>query len=277
MTHGRSIFATTLSAILLLSACSTDKRVGGTIVISSAADADILFPPLTLTLQGKQIVDQVFDNLADIGPALNTVSDAGFTPRLSDRWRWGPDSVSVAFHINPRARWHDGAPVTAEDVRYTFQLVKDTSLASPLSSSLENVDSVSVVDSLTAVVWLHQRTPDSFFKVASPVAILPAHLLRQTAPAKLRQSAFVRAPVGSGRFRFVAWDRGARVVLQADSANYRGRPVPDRLIWLVSPDYQAASLRFLNGGADFLRSTCGTPATPDRIRFSETAKPAEHW
>ena len=252
MTHGRSVFSITLSAILLLSACSSDKRVGGTIVLASAADADVLFPPLTLSVQGKEVVDQVFDNLADIGPSLNTVGDAGFTPRLSDRWRWSPDSLSVAFHINPRARWHDGVPVGAEDVRYTFQLVKDTSLASPLASNLDNVDSVSVPDSLTAVVWFHRRAPDAFFKAASPVVILPSHLLRQTASTALHESTFARAPVGSGRFRFAAWNRGSRIVLKADSTNYRGRPVADQVIWLVSPDYQAASLRFLGGAADFL-------------------------
>src|SRR5687767_13772830 len=81
-------------------------RVGGTIVLSSAADADVLLPPLTMTLQGKQVVDLIFYNLADIGPALNTVADAGFIPRLSDRWSWAPDSMSVSFHINPKARWH---------------------------------------------------------------------------------------------------------------------------------------------------------------------------
>ena len=227
-------------------------NVGGTIVLSSAADADALVPPLTMTLLGKQVVDQMFDNLADIGPALNTVGDAGFTPRLSDRWSWASDSMSVSFHINPLARWHDGAPVRAEDVRYTFELVKDTSLASPLSSNLDNVDSVTVVDSLTARVWFHQRTPDAFFKAATPVAILPSHLLKQSSPAALRESAFARAPVGSGRFRFAAWDRGARIVLQADSANYRGRPNPDRVIWLVAADYPAAAVRFLGGEADFL-------------------------
>jgi peptide/nickel transport system substrate-binding protein len=252
MTHGRCVFSITLSAVFLVSACSRDKPVGGTIVLSSAGDADVLFPPLILTLQGKQVVDQVFDNLADIGPSLNTVGDAGFTPRLADRWHWAVDSQSVAFHINPRARWHDGVPVSAEDVRYTFQLVKDTSLASPLASNLDNVDSVSVSDSLTAVVWFHQRVPDAFFKAASPVVILPAHLLRQTAPSALHESAFARAPVGSGRFKFAAWDRGARIVLVADSGNYRGRPVADRAIWLVAADYQAAAVRFLGGTADFL-------------------------
>jgi peptide/nickel transport system substrate-binding protein len=220
--------------------------------MSSAADADVLFPPLTISLMGKQIDDQVFDNLADVGPALNTVGDAGFTPRLADRWRWSPDSSFVEFHINPDAKWHDGVPVGSSDVRFTFQLVKDTSLASPLASNLDNVDSVTVPDSLTAVVWFHQRLPDEFYKVASPIAILPEHLLSKTAPASLHQSGFTRAPVGSGRFRFAGWEPGTRIVLQADSANYRGRPKADRAIWLIAADYNAASLRFLNGTADFL-------------------------
>lgn len=225
--------------------------VGGTIVVSASADADVLLPPLTMTVLGKQVVDQIFDNLADVGPALNTVGDAGFTSRLSDRWSWAGDSMSASFHINPRARWHDGVPVRADDVRYTVQLVKDTSLASPLASNLDNVDSVSVVDSLAARVWFHQRTPDAFFKIAT-LAILPSHLLKGTAPAALRESALARAPVGSGRFRFGAWDRSARIVLDADTANYRGRPNVDRVIWLVSADYGAAALRFLGGNADFL-------------------------
>jgi peptide/nickel transport system substrate-binding protein len=255
--HGVRIFL----ILTLAAACSPNGDgkssaatgpVGGTIAISTAADADVLLPPLTLTVQGRQVVDQIFDNLADIGPSLNTVGDVGFTPRLSDHWTWAADSMSIAFHINPRARWHDGAAVTAEDVRYTFRLVKDTSLASPLASNLDNIDSVSVPDSLTARVWFHQRTPDAFFKAASPVAILPSHLLNKTSPALLRESTFARAPVGSGRFKFAAWDRGARIVLQADSANYRGRPNADRVIWLVSADYPAAALRFLGGNADFL-------------------------
>src|SRR5438105_5803466 len=188
--------------IFLRSACSSERRVGGNIVMSSAADADVLFPPLTISLIGKQVTDQIFDNLADIGRDLNTVGDAGFTPRLADRWRWSPDSSYVAFHINPDARWHDGVPVGGEDVRFTFQLVKDTALASQLATNLDDVDSVSVPDSLTAVVWFHQRKPDSFYKAATPVVILPAHLLAKQSRATLRQSSFARGPIGSGRFKF---------------------------------------------------------------------------
>ncbi len=225
---------------------------GGTIVISTSADADILFPPLTLSVQGKQIGDQIFDNLADVGASLNTVGDAGFKPRLARGWRWSPDSSWVEFDIDPMARWHDGAAVTATDVEFTYRLVKDTALASPLASSLDEVDSVSTPAPLTARVWLHRHPPDVFFKIASPVVILPAHLLRHTKVDLLRSSAFARHPVGSGRFRFLKWDSGSSVVLTADSGNYRGRPAADRVIWVVGRDYNTAALRFLSGGADFL-------------------------
>lgn len=220
--------------------------------MSTAADADVLLPPLTFTLLGKQIVDQIYDNLADIGPELNTVGDAGFTPRLARRWSWGADSLTIDFEIDPKAKWHDGVPVRAADVERTFRLVKDPAFASPQSSSLDNVDSVSVVDSLTARVWLREKRPDSFFMVAQPVAILPSHLLSGTPVKDLRASSLASRPVGSGKFRFNAWDRGARIVLVADSVNYRGRPNADRLIWVVSADYPAAAVRFLTGSADFI-------------------------
>ena len=231
---------------------SSSSKVGGTIVLSASADADVLVPPVTLTLLGKQVVDQMFDNLADMGEGLNTVGDAGFAPRLARRWQWGKDSLSIDFELDARARWHDGRPVRAADVQYTFRLVKDPALASQLGASLDNVDSVSVVDSLTARVWLKRKIPDSFFKVAQPVAILPSHLLSATPPASLRASSFANHPIGTGKFRFSAWDRGARIVLVADSSNYRGRPSADKLMWLVAADYPAAVVRFLTGAADFI-------------------------
>ena len=80
---------------------------GGTLVVSAASDADILFPPLVAGIQGKQVVDLVFDHLAAIGPELNTVGDAGFTPQLARRWEWAADSLSIAFELDPRARWSD--------------------------------------------------------------------------------------------------------------------------------------------------------------------------
>lgn len=258
---GRTTILLTLAAGVI-AACSggtkgTPKPTGGTLVIATAGDADNLFPPLTITGQGHQVTDQLFDYLADIGADLNTIGDAGFTPRLADRWTWAPDSASVAFHLNPRARWHDGRAVTARDVRFTYQLVTDTTLASPVASTLGNVDSISVRDSLTAVVWFKHRTPEQFFDVAYNLAVLPEHLLRDVPVKTLASSDFARRPVGSGRFRFGQWDGGSRIELVSDTANYRGRAKLDRVVWLVSPDMAAATTRFLAGEADFIEVVRG--------------------
>ena len=227
-------------------------QIGGAIVISASADADNLVPPLTLSIQGKQIGDQIFDVLAQVGDDLNTVGDTGFKPRLAKSWSWAADSLSISFSLDPNARWHDGIPVRAEDVRFTYQLVKDTATASVLSANLDDLDSVSTPDSMTARLWLHRRSPDAFYHVAASVPILPAHLLRATKPAALAGSDFAAHPIGSGRFKFSKWDKGASLTLLADSENYRGRPNADRVTWVVSPDYTAASLRFINGDADVL-------------------------
>jgi peptide/nickel transport system substrate-binding protein len=240
------------AAMWLFAACGESTKTGGTIAIAASGDADNLIPPLTFSIQGKQITDQIFDNLADVGEGLNTVGDRGFSPRLARSWSWSADSAEIDFHVDPHARWHDGVPVRAEDVRFTIGLLKTPSLGSPLLPNVEDVDSVTVPDSLTARVWLKRRGPDSFFKLASPIAILPSHLLKNVKPDAIRESAFAQKPVGSGRFRFSLWDHGSRVVLTADSGNFRGRPNADRVIWLVAPDYPAAAQRFVSGEADFI-------------------------
>jgi len=191
---------------------------GGTVIIAAPAEADLLLPPLVATIAGKQVVDLVFDHLAEIGDSLNTVGDAGFQPRLAQRWEWAPDSLSVAFHVDPRARWHDGRPVRAADVRFSFDLIRDPKVGSPHVATIAGIDSITVRDSLTAVAWFPRRGPESFFTVAYNLAILPEHLLKDTPRGELRSSAFARQPVGSGRFRFSRWESGQRVELVADTA-----------------------------------------------------------
>lgn len=226
--------------------------VGGVLRIATAADADALIPPIVATLQGKQVVDQLFDHLAEPVTPLRTVGDAGFRPQLAARWQWAPDSLSVAFALDPKARWHDGTPVRARDVAFSYALYTDPAVASPHTANFAGIDSVSIKDSLTTVVWWHRRHPEQFFQVAYNLAILPAHLLEGADRAALASTPFATAPVGSGRFRFERWNRGSDLVLRADSANYRGRPGVDRVVWLVAPDPTAAGARLRAGEADVL-------------------------
>jgi peptide/nickel transport system substrate-binding protein len=252
-----------LAASLAVAACKGTEQapavagpadIGGTIVIATAADAATLLPPKVVSITDRQVTDLVYDRLAEIGPDLGSVGDVGFRPQLAERWEWAPDSLSIAFHINPAARWHDGQPVRASDVRYTLNLIKDPAFASEVAVYVTNIDSVSVRDSLTAVAWFKRHTPEMFYDLVYQAVILPEHVLSNTPAAKLKESEVGRRAIGSGRFRLAKWEAGARIELVADTANYRGRPKLDRVVFAISPDFNAAVTRFFAGDADFFEN-----------------------
>ena len=230
---------------------SSAKSPGGTLAISTGGDPDVLIPSLVQSTTAAQVVDMIYDRLADIGDSINILNDNGFTPRLADHWTWAPDSLSIAFHINPKAKWHDGLPVRSSDVRFTIASTKDTLLGSPVTPVITNIDSVSTPDSATAVYWFHARSPQQFYDAVYQLPIMPEHVWKNIPPSGWRASDAAKNPVGSGQYRFVRWIPRAAVELVADTANYRGAPKLSRLIWSIAPDFNAAVTRFLSGETDF--------------------------
>src|SRR6476661_11059690 len=262
-----------LAGVLLLG-CSDVKQqaagpadVGGTIVVATPGEPDYLLPPLAAQIVGRQVTDLLYDRLAEIGDNLSTVGDKGFKPQLAARWEWAPDSLSIVFHLDPKARWHDGQPVRASDVRYSLNLLKDPAFGSPTAPLVTNIDSISVRDSLTAVAYFKRHTPEQFYDLAYQVYIVPEHILGNTPPAQLKTAEVARRGIGSGRFRLARWDAGQRVELVADTANYRGRPKLDRVIWTIVPDASATLARLLGGQADFLEAV-----PPDQVHLIDSSK-----
>lgn len=235
-------------------------------VVSVAADAATIFPPHVSDAMGAAIRDQLYDRLADMGDDLNTVGDKGFTPHLADSWEWSRDSMSIAFHLNPRARWHDGQPVRANDVRFSFRIFTDPKVGATASSEIANIDSVSLRDSLTAVVWYKRRLPEAFYDFVYQVYIIPEHIFKDIPTDQLRTSEVGRKGIGSGRFRLMRWNAGQRVELVADTSNYRGRAKLDRVLFSIVPDANAAMAQVLSGQADFIEFV-----PPDQISAVENS------
>lgn len=246
-----------IAALVLIGACSSGETrgasadaAGGTLIVTPVNDAVTVFPPLVGELTGKMVQDLVFDRLAEIDSALTTTDDRSFSPRLAKTWTWAPDSMSIAFTLDPRARWHDGAPVTASDVRYSFRAFMDPKVGSPTAPTLSNIDSVSVRDSATAVVWFKRRSPEQFYDVAYQLVIIPEHVYGKIPFDQLEHSDAIKTPIGTGRFRFVKWEPGVRMELVADTANFRGRAKLDRIL-IVPAIPPTGAVQVLTGQSDF--------------------------
>jgi peptide/nickel transport system substrate-binding protein len=242
-----------LTIVLLAAwACGGDAGRGGTVIIATAQDPETLFPPTVEWVEARMVTELLFDKLADLGPSLNTVGDQDFQPRLADHWDWSRDSLAITFHIDPRARWHDGRPVQASDVRFAFSVYLDPAVNAHNGGDLRGfVDSISVGDSVTCTAWFHRRTPEQFYTLVSTLMTLPEHLLGRVPHDSLRTSAFARAPVGNGPFRLARWEPQQRVEVTANETFARGRPKLDRVIWTFAPEASTLVQQLFAGGADF--------------------------
>jgi peptide/nickel transport system substrate-binding protein len=232
------------------------------VIIGTGQDPKTLFPPNADNIQARAVTELIFQRLADRGASLNTVGDAGFVPRLAQRWDWSPDSLAVTFHIDPRARWQDGHAVTAEDVRFGFRLFTDSLVGARMRGDLlASIDSVSVGDSITCTAWFRKRAPERFDGLVTSLTPLPAHLLRDIWHDSVALSAFSRAPVGNGPFKLVKWEQQVRLEV-APSASYSGAHATlDRVIWTFAPDASTLVKQFMAGESDFLEN----PAVDDAV------------
>src|SRR6266511_717777 len=260
-----------LASLVFLAGC--EHRGGcsgdycGTLVIASAGEPDILLPPVSPASVTRDVTDQLFLKLADLGLSGNTIGDEDFQPRLAERWEWdGP--VTLVFHVDPRARWQDGRAVTAADVVFTYDVYTDSLVSSPFRSSLRLISAVTARDSLTAVFRFRERYPEMFYDAVYHMRILPAHLLRPVPRDQWRTALFGRQPVGDGPSRFVRWQPAQSIELVADSTFFLGRPGIRRLIWRFTPNLQVAVQQVIADQADIREQL----VTPDNVNRAREAK-----
>ena len=265
------------AAFLVVAACgdrattSAGGETGGTMVVASPGQGTPkMLPAFADDGSSRLIADNIFEHLAEIGLELNTIGDRGFVPRLARSWEWARDSMSIAFSLDPRATWHDGRPVRANDVRFSFALLKNPKTGSHLTSLLADIDSIAVRDSLTAVVWYKRRSPEQFYTAVYQTWIMPEHVLKDIAPEALRNSPAASQPVGSGRFRLARVEPNVLVELVADTTHYRGRPKLDRVIASMVPDAGAALTQLMSGQIDWIDIV--PPAALGRVDSGATTK-----
>ena len=254
-----------LACVMLLGGCqhrpSCIGEYCGTLVIAAAGEPDVLLSPISDRAITRDVTDQIFLKLADLGLSGNTIGDEDFQPQLAERWEWDAPTTLV-FHLDPRARWQDGQPVTAADVAFTYDVYTDTIVGSPFRSSLRQIAAVTTRDSLTVVFRFRQRYPEMFYDAVYHMRIMPSHLLREVPRDQWSSTAFGRAPVGDGPYHFVAWKAGESLELAADSTFFLGRPRIRRVIWRFTPDQTVAVTQLIAGDADAIEVL----VSPDNVQ-----------
>ncbi len=217
----------------------SEPVTGDALVVGSIGDASRLLPILASDSASGDIVGLLFNGLVKYSPQLEIVGD------LAESWTVEQGGLVLTFTLRPNLRWHDGAPVTAEDVRFTYQKLIDPAVRTPFSSSYELVESVEVPDSRT--IRIRYKEPFSPALESWMMGIIPKHLLEGQ---DLNTTPFLRHPVGHGPYRFVRWKTGELIELAANPDYFEHRPWIDRYLYRIIPDQATMFLELLTAGVD---------------------------
>ena len=180
------------------------------------------------------------------------------------------DGRTVTYHLRRNVRWHDGAPFDARDVVFSFRAAMNPANNVPDRTGFDHVKTIRALDDHTVRVTLTSAftpfVPACLTMGANdPYPILPAHLLEKK--VDLNHDPYSAKPVGLGPYKVTAWERGARVVLDADPAYWRGKPAIARIELRFVPSANTLGTEWTAGHVDLgvARNSAGR-ALADTIR-----------
>ena len=216
---------------------------GGMAVIALADEPDMLNSLIRTTSVAGMILALLQASLAEMG------EDLQWSAMIASGWDIAPDSLAITYHLQPWF-WEDGEPLTSEDVRLSYELLRDPRVGSPRADLLQAVARVETPDAAT--IRYEFTTPQAQPVQATAHSILPAHRLRGLDPAAVGTWPSNRQPLASGPFRLVAWQPGQQLVL-APNPRYAGPAAHlQRVVLRIMPDETARIMALEAGEVDLV-------------------------
>src|SRR5213592_3068873 len=225
MILARRVRASLLVAIagwlLLPDAASAQKR-GGTLVMLVQPEPPTLAAYLSTSGPIGQVATKVYEGLLEYDFDLKPV------PGLAESWKVGADGKTVTFKLQKGVRFHDGTPLTSADVK--FSVLEVLRKVHPRGAiTFRDITDIETPDEHTVVFTLQNPAPYLMMALSgyeSP--IVPKHLFEGT---DVKNSKYANAPIGTGPFKFVEWQRGQYMRLDRNPDYWRkGRPYLDRIV-----------------------------------------------
>ncbi len=216
-----------LLLIVFLSGCQKMEEFrysgnkGGTLIIAVLNEPSNLNPIYPSFSGLSPVTSQLFS------PLISEKSDGKVRPALAESWIYSEDLQSITYTIAKGATWHDGRPVTAEDVVFTVRQIQSSQNNSPLAQKLNYVESVEALNSRQVKFNLKQVFAGEL--QSTNIRPIPKHILQKQ--ADLAGSDFNVDPVGSGPYRLREWNKGKWIELSANPNYIRGRAPTDRMVF----------------------------------------------
>lgn len=206
------------SALLLLSALGCEAAGRSGLKSDPGSTLTVLFPT-----DERGWAFYVPSQFVVFTPLAIRTSEGRLEGWLAKDWRVSGDHRTWTIHLRPTARWHDGRPVTAHDVRFTLELLSHPAVAMEAPGTFDVV----VLDDTTVTVTLKAQHGGWWLDY---IPILPRHLLDTLDAASFHAWEFWTRPVGSGPYRYVRHLPGTMMEFEANLDYFRGRPRIERVI-----------------------------------------------
>jgi peptide/nickel transport system substrate-binding protein len=236
---------------------------GGTLVLGSISDVDAWNEAVSAQSFAANLHRRLFLRLAREGPDGGLSADR-FVPELATSWSLSPDGRAVTFHLR-EATWSDGAPLTAEDVRFTWQAHVSPEVGWVGASSKAHVRDVTVDDPRTVTFHFDRATPFQFADAVEG-GILPRHVYGKIPFADWRTHDWSKEPIASGPFLLRAHRPGEEIVLVRNPHAPEPAPALDEVVVRVVPDVSSLLTQALAGDLDYVEGI--PPREAARVRAS---------
>jgi len=247
-------------------ASQPERPLPGTVRIGIFEEPDVLDPILSQMTFSGDVFALVFDGLVRFNDRGRAVPDLAREVPSLENGGISADGRTLTYHLMPGARWHDGLPVTARDVIFTWRAIMNPANDVPSREGFERIVAMDAPDPLTVRVHFARPYPPAVFLFAS---ILPEHLLRDG--GDLNRATFNSHPVGSGPYVFAKWTRGSELTFRANPRYFRGKPKIGTVIVKVVPDQNTLLQQLRTREVDVVNQIGALPGI--RIGSSSTL----HW